>query len=92
MWKTNEVASMSIYIACHDFIAFGAALKLHAFFCIQDHVSRTSPSSGQATTNSLLRHLDLPACHSEAALYGHNPVGSVSRVICAILHALVDMT
>jgi hypothetical protein len=28
----------------------------------------TSPSSGQATDNSLLRHLKLPACHSGAAL------------------------
>jgi hypothetical protein len=29
---------------------------------------RTSPSSGQATINSLLRHRKLLACHSGAAL------------------------
>ena len=33
---------------------------------------RTSPSSGQATTNSLLRPHNLPACHSGAALYGRS--------------------
>jgi hypothetical protein len=31
---------------------------------------RTTPSSGQATTNPQLRHLKLPACHSRAAFEG----------------------
>jgi len=38
---------------------------------------RTTPSSGQATTNSELRHHRLPACHSGAALEG-----SVERQQC----------
>jgi hypothetical protein len=33
-------------------------------------LSPTSPSSGQASVNSLLRYLWLPACHSRAALDG----------------------
>jgi hypothetical protein len=38
---------------------------------------RTSPSSGQAANNSLLRHLRLPACHSGAAFEGSGAAGVV---------------
>ena len=34
---------------------------------------RTGPLSGQAATNSLLRHPMLLACHSGAAFEGRNP-------------------
>jgi hypothetical protein len=33
---------------------------------------RTSPSSGQASTGSPLRHPKLLACHSRAAFDGHD--------------------
>jgi hypothetical protein len=42
---------------------------------------RTSPSSGQATSNSLLRHPNLPACLSGAALYGfHRPIDYSGKI------------
>jgi len=44
-------------------------LKVHLFFCM--HVGpidpRTSPSSGQASINFLLRRLIISACRSRAA-------------------------
>jgi len=40
---------------------------------------RTSPSSGQATISSRLRHLELSACHSRAAFEGSvRPIGNDS--------------
>jgi len=41
---------------------------------------RTSPSSGQATTNPQLRHLKLPACHSRAAFEGSGGMGESTGV------------
>jgi len=42
--------------------------SLHYFVYCPYHDCRTSPWSGQATMNSQLRHLQLLACHSRAAL------------------------
>lgn len=47
---------------------------------------RTSPSSGQATINSLLRLLKLPACHSRAALGIRTPVWPCSGELYSCLH------
>jgi hypothetical protein len=42
-------------------------MKEHALAVTKENL-RTSPSSGQATTNPLLCHPMLLACHSRAAL------------------------
>jgi hypothetical protein len=45
-------------------------MKEDALAVTQENL-RTSHSSGQATTNPLLCHPILLACHSRAALYAH---------------------
>ena len=45
-------------------------MRRHADVVYGEATLLTSPSSGQATTNSLLRHPRLPACHSGAAFEG----------------------
>jgi hypothetical protein len=46
---------------------------------------RTSPSSGQATINSQLRHPILAACHSRAAFEGSEARARMFDVVLAVL-------
>jgi hypothetical protein len=58
--KTGEKEIMHEILNCRPWMVICSLLSFEE--------CRISPSSGQATTSSQLRHLQLPACHSRAAL------------------------